>query len=538
MPGESGREIYFREGIRYLPHLLELVDRNRLSDTYGCFDRSFWHYRTSDFPSGMYQEAVLSLALAYLLAHPENPFYQEPRLKELVEAGIAFAQVSSHADGATDDYFPFERAAGAAAFSLYACTEAALLLKLNRPDFLEFFKKRGRYLDREGHRESGILSNHHALFALALFNVFLVTGDTFFKERAEKRLDESLALQTEEGWFPEYEGCDPGYLSFTIDFLAKYYQKSHNEKILPALRKAVMFSSYFLHPDGSYGGEYGSRNTFHFLPHGMELLAGQAPEALPMAEAFLSAALSGRRSYLEDDRIFGHYVYNFLQAYRDYAPRPEGNQIRPLEEGIKIFKEAGLVVKRTKEDYAVISTVKGGVMKIYKKGRLRFSDCGLAGRSSSGTKFISQTKSGFNYDLQEERLSVEGACAVHRDLVFTPVSFLLFRLFNLLVGRFLPANLLRQWLQKKSILKKVEVFPLRFKKVLNLKTLEAVEYVLTLEGEGLRLEELWIASDATFIYIATSQPFQPGSLMPWVDLSGVLPELHQNQTTHFRYPLL
>ena len=66
------RLLYLKEGLQYIPKLLQLLDKNRLSSTYGCFDRAFWHYRTSDFPSGMYQEAVLPLALAYKINHPAN----------------------------------------------------------------------------------------------------------------------------------------------------------------------------------------------------------------------------------------------------------------------------------------------------------------------------------------------------------------------------------------------------------------------------------------------------------------------------------
>ena len=45
--------------------VLTLQDRNEFSNTYGCFDRNYWHYKTRDFPSAMSQEYTLVLALAY-----------------------------------------------------------------------------------------------------------------------------------------------------------------------------------------------------------------------------------------------------------------------------------------------------------------------------------------------------------------------------------------------------------------------------------------------------------------------------------------
>lgn len=533
--GTEPRELYFFEGIQYVPRILELVDRNRVSQTYGCFDRSFWHFRTSDFPSGMAQELVLPLALAYQLSHSENPFYQEPRLRELVEAGIEFARRSSHWDGSCDDYFPSERAAGATAFSLYACTEAYFLLKLNTQKFVRFFKKRGRYLAGPGFHESGTLSNHKALIVLALYNVFLATGDESFKALARKRLSELLALQKSEGWFPEYEGCDPGYLTFTIDFLAKYYEKSKDEAVIEPLRRAVEFSSFFVHPDASYGGEYGSRNTFHFLPHGFELMARVTPKAGWMADCFLEALRTGTRSYLEDDRLLGHAACNFLQAYRDFAPRPSPPAEIEREDFTKVFPEAGLFVKKTGRHYAVVSLVKGGVVKIFKEGKLVYNDAGLVGRTTRGVKFTSQARGDFRHEFKEERkeekkeekLVIEGACYEHQDLVFSPFLFILFRLFLLSIGRFLPPNTLRRVIQKKAIIQDKKKFPLSFRKEISLTALNEVTVHLFLEKVSVKIKELWIASDATFIYVATSQPYQKGCLKPWIDLSPALSSLNR-----------
>ncbi len=535
-PSIEFRERYLNEGFSYFPKLLELVDKNRLSETYGCFDRAFWHYRTSDFPSGMYQEAVLSLAIAYRLDTLANRYFREDRIKELVIAGIDFAKRSSHRDGSCDDYFPFERASGATAFSLYACTEAYLLLSLNHPDFLEFFKKRGTYLAGYGYEESGILSNHKALIILSLFNVFLATGDSFFKDQAEVKLAHLLSLQDPEGWFPEYEGADPGYLTFTIDFLAKYFQKSKDKKVIEPLVRAIEFASYFMHPDGSFGGEYGSRNTFHFIPHGFEVMAPYTLWAVSTANQFLESLRTGKRSYLDDDRIFIHYAYNFLQAYEDFYPRRQNEKVRKDETFEKYFENARLFVKSSKSGYAVFSTAKGGVGKIFKNDTLVLSDCGLVGKTAEGIKFISQVINIPEFTLDENNLVIKGHCYEQRDIVFTPFLFVAFRLFMILFARFLPANAVRSFLQKKAILKKKKAFPLKYEKRIPLNTLDYVDYAFTLSDPKIRLKELWIGSDPTFIYIATSQPYQPGNLKPWIDLSSILPTL-QKGTATYRYEL-
>ena len=85
-------------------------------------------------------------------------------------------------------------------------------------------------------------------------------------------------------------------------------------------------------------------------------------------------------------------------------------------------------------------------------------------------------------------------------------------------------------MQKKAITKRLRKFPLRFKKVFKLEDFKPPEITLRLEDRALKIQELWISTDATFIYVATSQPFQPGCLMPWLDLSGFLPALHEKGT--------
>ena len=126
----------------------------------------------------MSQEFVWPLALCFDtefqsdLTEEQNAtsgYYQNEVIKEWVEAGIMFAAKSAHADGSCDDYFPFERAGGAAAFSLLAFAESFRLLTLEAGglsvtcvDLTPAFRDRSRSVDtyfhrnphwnREGHR--------------------------------------------------------------------------------------------------------------------------------------------------------------------------------------------------------------------------------------------------------------------------------------------------------------------------------------------------------------------------------------------------
>ena len=124
-----------------IARLLGAIDRNPFRPTYGCLDRQFWHYRTACFPSEMYQEGVLPLALVYSHELPGNRWRDCPRVRELALAGLRFAARSCHRDGSCDDYYPFERALGAAVFSLQAAAKAYTLLAIDDPELVTKMEK-------------------------------------------------------------------------------------------------------------------------------------------------------------------------------------------------------------------------------------------------------------------------------------------------------------------------------------------------------------------------------------------------------------
>lgn len=507
------RERYIREALPYMPRLLQLIDRNPYSPTYGCFDRSYWHYRTMDFPCGMYQEFVLPITLCFLNNYPGNRFYQKERLRELSIAAIQFANKSSHKDGTCDDYFPFERAMGALVFSLYACSESYILLGMEDPEIVDFFKRRGDHLGRKN--ETGKLSNHQALAALALYNVYLITGEEKYKKYCEDRVELTLSWQNkEEGWFQEYEGADPGYHTCTIDFLAKLYKKNQDKSLIVPLKKAVDFAWFFMHSDGSYGGEYGSRNTYHFYPHGFEILAPLTEKAGQIADHFLRNLPRDKRYHNDDDRMTAHYVYNWLQAYDDYY------QERPIDINtranfLKWFPGAKIVICKTDNYYAVANLAKGGITKVFDEEGTLGSDTGLIGELHDGTVLISHLMDERNIieaKPSEREFRVRGNLSKRSVKLPTPFKQIIFRIILLTVGRFNP-NLIRFILQKLLITGKPRT-KYKFERVLRFKE-KYVEIEDKLLGDHPDFKKLSVGSDATSIYVANSNVYQESILCEW-----------------------
>lgn len=535
LPEPGHRDWYAHEALRALPRLILMADKNPFSRTYGCFDRSYWHYRTMDFPCGMNQEFVLPLALACKLDLPDNPYFCKQRLRELVEAGIDFARRSSHRNGSCDDYFPFERALGALVFSLYAMTESAIELDLRDARHLEFFARRGDWLRR--HNETGRLANHQAFAALALYNVYILTGERRFLKASRAYRDLTLRWQSPEGWFHEYEGADPGYHSCTISFFAKLWQKSQDEALLRPLDKAIDFAWHFMHPDGSYAGEYGSRNTFHFYPHGFEVMSWQNARAGAIAQTFLERAMPRRRRYFnDDDRMAAHYVYDWMQAWRDYSPDRQPAVALPESTESTWFPGAKLLVVRTPRYHAVVAANKGGVFKAVAPGGPVASDTGLIGELHGGKVVVSHIVDRNASRRTPDNLEIEMAGHFHRRRapLPTPLKQIVFRLLLLTVGRF-NANLVRSMLQKILITGKSRQ-PIRWRRRMRFDDagMDVIDEVHILAKRGVRFKRLAAGSDATSIYVANSNVYQDSVLLPWTWFDERVAELNKTRNVRLQ----
>jgi hypothetical protein len=515
-----------------IARLLGAVDRNPFRSTFGCLDRQYWHYRTACFPSEMYQEGVLPLALVYAHRLPGNRWCGCERVRELAVAAIRFSARSCHRDGSCDDYYPFERALGAAVFSLQAAARAYQLLGLDDKELLAWFGRRARWLMEN--EESGHLTNHHALAALGLWRVAEITGSQIFREAALKRMEQVLAWQDEEGWFEEYGGADPGYQTVTIDCLAKLRQATGSERLDDPLRRAVAFSSHFLHPDGSYAGEYGSRGTCHFYPHGFELLAEHLPEAADLADGFLQSVEQGTFAHFSDDRLFAHRLGNRIEAYLDWSrTRPPANvECRRLH---KHFPNAGLFVYRDGNRHTVISTARGGIVKHFDGNRC-VTDAGLVAETRDSTISVSQMHDrGRTVDVRigsdgSVRIIVSGSLHAARFETATPLKQSVLHTGMWAAGRWCRTAV-RRLLQRRLITGRSR-FPIRLTRTIELTPgTPAVQVTddIELMSPAVRVQRLAVGTDHQAAYVAACGVYQDSVLEPWTDLAAHVDELNRDR---------
>jgi hypothetical protein len=527
------RRLYVETALAQVSRLLGAVDRNPFHETYGCFDRQFWHYRTASFPSEMYQEAVLPLALVYATPLEGNRWFREPRLKDLVVASLKFAARSSHRDGSCDDYYPFERALGAAVFSLHAATRAYELLDLDDASIVAWLKRRAEWISN--HYETGKLSNHHALAALGLAHLAKITGETGWLSAAQERVRLLLAWQSSEGWFEEYGGADPGYQTVTIDALAKLRRLTGDEQLDEPLRRAVAFARLFLHPDGSYGGEYGSRGTYHFYPHGFELLASTSAAAADLADGFLSALANGRTASFDDDRMYAHRLGNLIEAHLDWSPtRPLQQRSREAES--HALPHAGMLVHRGSSSLTIISAFRGGVFKRFDDACHCYTDAGIVIETDAGRQAVSQCHDRARETAWDEpnELTVAGHMHWVSHETATPLKQALFHAAMSTIGRWCR-TLVRKLLQRRLI---------TGRRPCGVRHERCFEFVadgcritdrIELLDRSLSIKRMALASDLQSTYVAAANVYQESVLQPWTDLSGHIDELnHHRQVTIVR----
>ncbi len=525
--------LYAEAGLRYLPNILTMLDQNPFSPTFGCGDRQYWLYKTVDFPCGMYGEFCLPLALAYTHPFPKNHYYGQPRMRELSLAVIQDQMRHAHRDGSNDDFYPFEKAVGSTAFTLYAMAETATVLEISDHETIEFLERRARWLATR--QESGRLTNHHALVALGLGAVHKLTGSKDLNEHRIKVRDNILRWQSEEGWFPEYEGFDPGYHTFTISFLAYLRAITGDDTLSTPLYRAIDLAADVMGPDGSYAGEIGSRNSYHFLPHGFELLADESGAARYVADKFLLALSKGQRSFLDENRTFCHYQYNFLQSWLDFAKRENQSDWQP-EEGVRYYPDAGMLRASRNGIHAVISARKGGVIKASTAQGPLASDTGLVAVDKNGTSFAHST------NCWDEAASAENdgkALFFTFDVSFDkvpntllPTTFRLFvlRLISMVIGRIEP-NLLRRTVQYLLINRKRSV-PFKSTRTIRISD-ESIRITDDVEklGTAQPLAKLASSTDLTTIYTASSNPWHVSRFFSWIERHEEANELNTSGRT-------
>ena len=438
--------VYLTAVLSQYPRLYSKLDREEISKTYGCFDRTFWSWKFVDFPGARFQENVYSLAWLYNRADLRSPVQANVGTLSTILSCMKYWASCQRSDGSFDEAYPFEHSLAATAFTAFYIGETYLLVSDKIPE-LEASILRDT-LDRaaswlcKNKEHHGFLTNHLAAAAAALDVIYRITGRQKYIDRSNWFINLILEHQSTEGWYDEYGGADIGYQTHGTFYLARVWQRTKDNALLHSLQNANEFLSHFIHPNKTLGGEYGSRNTSFYFPAAYEILADQCPRAASIA-SFMRESIDKQIApgvVAMDSYNLAPMLNNYLFAHDALTHNSVSQSFDlPFEiEGAKSFDHCGLHTYSTKNYYAIVSSSKGGVLKVFSKqgSNKVWSDSGYWAATHLDKRISNQGLNLSNFTtFAGNTIACESKFSFANQMVMNPWLFLGFRLFMLTLGR-------------------------------------------------------------------------------------------------------
>lgn len=436
-----------------LPRLLAIFDANEIASTFGMGDRFHWGWKLIDFGNGTFQGAAHGLAR--LVAGNALPdFLGEHAAIERIDAMFHGASQLRRGNGSMEEAFPYESSFCVTALVAYDLVSAIELLDsrisaAKRREYLDVVRPMIEFLHYADEYHA-FISNHLATAVAALLKWHALTGENG-EQRGLEFLERILREQSSEGWFREYEGADPGYQSLCLYYLADVDRLRPDLRIAEPLRKSIQFLWHFAHPDGSFGGLYGSRNTRFYYPGGLAWLGRKIPEAAALTGLMMPAICDHRTVTL--DTMDAPNLIPMFNAYCWAATLDPVGDAPPLpcqrSEAFRVhFEHAGLIVDNGPEHYTVISTSKGGVCSHFVKNAGASLDPGALAQTSDGVLYSTQSHAADNVvEMRPDGVVVTAPMARVNLPRPGPFQFLILRLLNLTLMRSLMiSNWIKQFL--------------------------------------------------------------------------------------------
>ncbi len=447
------KNCYLDEVGRNLPRLLALFDSDPTSSSHGMGDRYYWAWGLIDFGNGTFQGAAHGMARLWNAGlwpylTPKSQFIA--RIDALFEAAARLTRN----DGSLEEAFPHE---GSYCVTALVAFDLLCALDLLYTETKDEQQQRWRaivapmigYLIRTDETHA-LISNHLATAVAALVRWHRATGERAAEGKARDQLNKILYHQSDEGWFKEYEGADPGYQTLCTYYLADVHQLRPDWGLIAPLRRSVQFLWHFAHPDGSFAGLYGSRSTRFYFPAGVLALANEIPEAAALS-AFMAHSIDQRRvvtlSAMDEPNLvpmFNAYAWAAAMANEpthaepSFSPSPTLPCLdkQPLRQQ---FPEAGLWLDRGPDHYTLINTHKGGVVYHFRKGQPPLMDTGVVVCDANGRYGSSQAHEPHNCVTQQgDQLDITASITTMPKQLPGPFQFMVLRALCLTAFRLAP----------------------------------------------------------------------------------------------------
>jgi len=447
---------YVKQVKQTLPRILAMFDVDQTNKSYGLGDRYYWAWGLIDFSNGTYQGATHGLARLWKCGLWPYKTSKEKFIQR-IDAIFEGSGRLTRKNGSLEESFPNEGSfcvTALVAFDL-VCTLELLKKEIDTETF-----ERWQHIVRPmisylmvNNETHAIISNHLATAAAALVRWHRLTQKPDVEIRARQLIEDILKHQSSEGWFKEYEGADPGYQSLCTYYLSDIHIIRTDWNLLEPLRKSIQFLWHFAHPDGSFGGLYGSRCTRFYYPAGLEALAFDIPEAASLAH-FMAQSITQNSvvtlNTMDDSNLipmFNNYccaaaLWNNTQDEKKLLTLPALSSVSKQKQ----YKSAGLFIDSGHHHYTIIATNRGGVIYHFVEGKLVLRDAGVVVRDSRGRLGSTQ---GYNQDvcpvIEENSISIHAPIFSMPKRLPHPTQFIVLRLLCISLFRF---SWTREWVKR------------------------------------------------------------------------------------------
>lgn len=525
-------EQYSNQILENSQRIFTALDRDPDSPTYGSFDRDYWHYKIRDFSSLVLHQASLSVDFLCHWEKDNNIFYMKPVLEKWVLGSLNHWCNSQLKNGSFNEYYPHEEGYPPTAFSLYATSLLILEKKYKNAKILKYIEKSAQWILNNPELKA---SNQEAIGLCAVYLSSLITNVTIDQEKLRIRLNNFFLSQSDEGWFPEYNGPDIGYLSVTIDALWDYYKYSKDERALKAMKSACDFIELFLTDNGNIPVMINSRNTDYIVPYGIFNLAYYDNKYHSLFYKILKKITSPYNFLATtDDRYLCHYVYtSSVRAINALEKLQHIENIVLNEVHSKNLDKSGILIYKMNQYKLYVNYKKGGVLYLYDTNDIVYTNHGYRYYQHNKIAVTHWLTSDNLIDikLQNESIdiNIDGHFIVRKWLIPTPLKHIILRFIAYTLGnKLIP------------LLKNIFIFgdkklPLQFHRQITVND-QSMEIIDTFHSHELDIAKIAESPYYSMRHVSSAFRFTPDELL-WQTNNNNLSIKRENNRNHISFIL-
>lgn len=419
------------------PRILTQVCRDAGSPAYGSFDRNWWHYKIRDFSSAILQQGGY---FVHVLKDLKNFEASRDNLENISRASVDFWVKRCLKKGAFEEYYPWEDGYPPLAFSSLSAAKIVDAQKINYPQLEKALQKAGKKLMFRFEKQAA----NQQIAGLAALSVIKKIRPHYVSDNAfEEIVVKTLALQSPEGWFMEYDGPDLGYLSVSMDCLWDLYDYTHDQRFLLANKKALSFMANLVSVCEGPIGMHNARNTDYIVPYGITrfLLENDLSDK-ETAHALLHTLYEKLNSNLHffhaiDDRYWCHYIGHSVARAEivlqnlPFALPTDPKKITATSPAV--YMHSGHFTWHTEKYNCLVSCLKGGILTLTSQNNY-FSNFGWIvthGKSEFVTHWW-DTANQFKSDGNKLKITIR--LVPHKENTSTPFKHFILRVISYFLG--------------------------------------------------------------------------------------------------------